>query len=976
MAVRVSEAKYLEILESDTALGVPIEVDVFSGANPATMLATLEGAFGKRFTRELSELGSGGFAIARSDPKATDAILAIGNLVKFRVGGTHRDAIWIEEPATTLVSTGEKGGEIVAIDGRGALAYLERAAVYPPVWPTAAADAVAWSSVDNGSTGTTSLAVPKPVAPLPSLAGDVVVVTILCVGATPSTPTGWKLIRNVTNGTLRAVVFRKRLLASEPASWTWHWTAATKATGAAVTLRNASSDDTTWGISDTTGSGTAVELPSVSVGLVDGVLLTFAGSAASTSFTPGAGLTEIVDHADTGRTLEAAYLVNPALGDTGDLTATAGSSAAWIGLQVVIPSTASADAIFDGATFGSVLATLIDEAQARGAMPALTYDFTASVDSHGEPWPDVHDLSFHVGTNLLEVWRHLVTLGLEGGMTPELRLQAYVDASRHFESSVILRKGHHFSGDVVDTAHASGLRTRYLIEGAGGRVVEVTDPGAETDAHIGRREGYLSLATSDNATTLQRAGEVALASAAAADQARSVVVEHGPAAEGHFEPWVDYREGDWIGIDANGSGGEAVAQRVVSITLEETDGGGFSPELELNSVEMDAFLRLQRRLDALSRDTTASGSGGSSGGGTSAASGRVASVSTDAPGYLFDKIATDATLTKTLQGVPGSQRVALSVAPGGTHPDLATHDALGLATDAELAAHAGAADPHPGYLLDSDLTTHAGAADPHTGYQRESEKGAASGYAPLSSGVLVPVAYLGSGTADNTVFLRGDGTWATPPGGGSGLTIEEVDATPSVAATKLVLPNGTVSVVGTVATYTPAAGGLTQAYVGYDTAGGSWEAMTSYRTRAKKITLANDCLVTDIEAYVRNSAAGADDQVEGMSVAIYSDVAGTPGLVIAYNSNPTTSLLMDSAPGATGDDVARWLGVPIGKWLPAGDYWLAVAGLDALTIMQIAYDGSGTDRYYTATSPWFADWGYYAPSTTTNKYSIRANTIR
>jgi len=46
-------------------------------------------------------------------------------------------------------------------------------------------------------------------------------------------------------------------------------------------------------------------------------------------------------------------------------------------------------------------------------------------------------------------------------------------------------------------------------------------------------------------------------------------------------------------------------------------------------------------------------------------------------------------------------------------------------------------------------------------------------------------------------------------GGGSGgaaLTVEEVDGTPTVSATKLVLPNGTLGVVGTVATYTPAAG--------------------------------------------------------------------------------------------------------------------------------------------------------------------------
>jgi len=122
---------------------------------------------------------------------------------------------------------------------------------------------------------------------------------------------------------------------------------------------------------------------------------------------------------------------------------------------------------------------------------------------------------------------------------------------------------------------------------------------------------------------------------------------------------------------------------------------------------------------------------------------------------------------------------------GGAHPDLATHDALGLATDAELATHAGAADPHTGYQKESEKAaasgyasldgstkvpiaqiptgttsttvalgdaaaaldaTHAAAADPHTEYQKESEKGVASGYAPLDSGILVPIAYLPVGT--------------------------------------------------------------------------------------------------------------------------------------------------------------------------------------------------------------------------------------
>ena len=193
---------------------------MFDGGNPASMLATLDGAFAKRFTRELNELGSGGFAIGRTDPKATAANLALGNLVKFRVAGTHRHAIWIEEPATTVVSAGEEGGEDVAIRGRGALAYLERASVYPPVWPPAAADVVASSSADNGTTGTKALAVPKPTG---SAAGDVELVGILCVGALPTTPPGWRRIRDITEGTLRLAIYTKRLLTYEPASTTWNW---------------------------------------------------------------------------------------------------------------------------------------------------------------------------------------------------------------------------------------------------------------------------------------------------------------------------------------------------------------------------------------------------------------------------------------------------------------------------------------------------------------------------------------------------------------------------------------------------------------------------------------------------------------------------------------------------------------------------------------------------------------------------------
>lgn len=78
------------------------------------------------------------------------------------------------------------------------------------------------------------------------------------------------------------------------------------------------------------------------------------------------------------------------------------------------------------------------------------------------------------------------------------------------------------------------------------------------------------------------------------------------------------------------------------------------------------------------------------------------------------------------------------------------------------------------------VSNHEGGADPHPGYQRESEKGAASGYASLGADSLVPQDQLGSGAQDGTKFLRDDGSWQVPAGGGLTVlnkTADQINAT-------------------------------------------------------------------------------------------------------------------------------------------------------------------------------------------------------
>jgi len=50
-----------------------------------------------------------------------------------------------------------------------------------------------------------------------------------------------------------------------------------------------------------------------------------------------------------------------------------------------------------------------------------------------------------------------------------------------------------------------------------------------------------------------------------------------------------------------------------------------------------------------------------------------------------------------------------------------------------------------------------------TGAEQTANKGIANGYASLDSSTHVPTAQLGSGTANSTVYLRGDGTWTAAP---------------------------------------------------------------------------------------------------------------------------------------------------------------------------------------------------------------------
>lgn len=171
-------------------------------------------------------------------------------------------------------------------------------------------------------------------------------------------------------------------------------------------------------------------------------------------------------------------------------------------------------------------------------------------------------------------------------------------------------------------------------------------------------------------------------------------------------------------------------------------------------------------------------------------------------------------------------------------------------------------------------------------------------------------------------------------------------------------------------------GGITQAYVGYNTVGGSTEQATNDRQIIQKITLANDCLLTDIEVYVQEHAAGFN--ASSMTFGLWADSAGAPTELLTYGSQ-MRSFIPDTVSGSSGP--ARWFGHAIGRWCAAGDYWIGF-GATVQAELDFFYDATGTSKWWDKGGNAFvtdapaASGTTYALNSATKTYSVRANTIR
>ncbi|MEV6154909.1 fibronectin type III domain-containing protein [Nonomuraea sp. NPDC052129] len=263
---------------------------------------------------------------------------------------------------------------------------------------------------------------------------------------------------------------------------------------------------------------------------------------------------------------------------------------------------------FSAVSAGAILRTLIDEGQARGAVPGLDVDFSTTHDSSGAAWDKALTLELEPGVDLLALLLNLSEQGVIDWTMSGRTLRVFNEGSElgndlaSGPAPVDLRLSRDID-EAPDTATLEDLATAILIRGEAGLSVEVTNPAAPQP--WGRWETSQSQGgVSDQGTAillgtnaLERAGRER------AQLTRGIRFEVA-----RWLPFEHYQPGDFV--LAPGDQGVMDSLRLRQITLAVGADGSISGNLVLNDRFIERELRLARQAAGILAGGVSSGGTG------------------------------------------------------------------------------------------------------------------------------------------------------------------------------------------------------------------------------------------------------------------------------------------------------------------------------------------------------------------------------
>lgn len=203
---------------------------------------------------------------------------------------------------------------------------------------------------------------------------------------------------------------------------------------------------------------------------------------------------------------------------------------------------------FTNVTKASILITLLTEAQARGGLSALTWDFDAVNDSASIAWTDSETLKLTVGTSLLDVVRQFAKVGIDFEMQYSAGgfiLSAYENGLGTDKAETIYFRVGTNCEEVYSDERGDVIQNALLVTYKSGSVA-LTDP--TSIAARRRRESLLDARGAQTASSATTYGAAILDGRKDPRRGISIKLYDGV----NPRAFVDYELGDYVTLDKFG----------------------------------------------------------------------------------------------------------------------------------------------------------------------------------------------------------------------------------------------------------------------------------------------------------------------------------------------------------------------------------------------------------------------------------------